>query len=62
MNEKQLKHILMFLEMGTWAARKALKKINEGEMVGCADYWVGVAETLEEVAQMIDRTAKEGKE
>ena len=60
MNEKALKDILTFLELGTWASRKTIKKINE--MGGNADYWTGVAETLEEVAQMIDRTAKENKE
>ena len=61
MNKNQLKHILMFLEMGTWAARKTLKKINEGEMVGCADYWSGAAETLEETLDMINQIVRKGK-
>ena len=43
MNEKALKDILTFLELGTWAVRKTIKKINE--MGGNADYWTGAAET-----------------
>ena len=62
MNEKALKDILTFLELGTWAARKAIKKINEGESRDNIDYWTGVAETLEETAEMINRIAKENKE
>ena len=59
MNEKALKDILTFLELGTWAVRKTIKEINE--MGGNADYWTGAAETLEETTEMINRIVKENK-
>ena len=60
MNENQLKDILTFLELATWAARKTIKKINE--MGGNVDYWTGAAETLEETTEMINRIVRENKE
>ena len=61
MNKNQLKHILMFLEMGTWSASKTIKKINDGGMAGSADYWTGVSETLEETMDMINQIVKKDK-
>ena len=55
MNEKALRDIFMYLELGAYAARKAIKRVNEGKGAPdeSAEYWTGVAETLEETADMI---------
>ena len=61
MNDKALRDILTFLELGRWAARKKIKDINEsGEVIGL-EYWTGAAETLEETTDMINQIVKENK-
>lgn len=59
MNEKALKDIITFLELGAWASRKTIKKINE--MGGNADYWTGAAEALEETTEMINHIVKKNE-
>lgn len=64
MNKKALRDIFMYLELGAYAARKAIKRVEEGEGAPdeSAEYWAGVAETLEETADMIAKITGGDKE